>query len=154
MFASIFFLAFALSHGPEALPVPEILRVVEDVRATVLAAPPANPPAEDEDGARLLTARILTVFAWEESRFRASALGDSGRACGVLQLHEQARAGHSCAAVRADRRLGLRLGLAWMRRMAVQCGSLEAGLRAYASGSCTGARALVARRCALAGGCT
>jgi len=105
---------------------------------------------------REATARLLVVFAWRESAFAADALGDHGRACGLLQLHDVARQGHSCDEVRADRRLALRLGLAWMRRMRDVCGSVKGGLAAFASGRCSGlprVDALVASRCALAGGC-
>jgi hypothetical protein len=97
-----------------------------------------------------MTARILAVWAYRESAGR-SIMGDHGAACGVLQLHEQARQGHACSEILADRRLGLRLGLAWMRRMAEQCGSVRRGLGAYATGSCIGGRDLVRARCAVAG---
>ena len=104
-------------------------------------------PLDDD---RLMTARVLAVWAYRESAGR-SIMGDHGAACGVLQLHEQARQGHACSEILADRRLGLRLGLAWMRRMAEQCGSVRKGLGAYATGSCIGGRDLVRARCAVAG---
>lgn len=114
-----------------------------DVRHVALTEAPL-----DDD--RELTARVLAVWAYRESAGR-SVIGDHGAACGVLQLHELARQGVPCAEILADRRVGLRLGLAWMRRMAEQCGSVRGGLRAYASGSCSGAVALVRSRCAQAG---
>jgi hypothetical protein len=114
-----------------------------DVRHVALTEQPL-------DADRQLTARVLAVWAYRESAGR-SIMGDHGAACGVLQLHEQARQGHACAEILADRRLGLRLGLAWMRRMAEQCGSVRKGLGAYATGSCIGGRDLVRARCAVAG---
>lgn len=114
-----------------------------DVRHVALTEQPL-----DDD--RLLTARVLAVWAYRESAGR-SILGDHGAACGVLQLHEQARQGTPCSEILADRRLGLRLGLAWMRKMAEQCGSVRKGLGAYATGSCIGGRDLVRARCAVAG---
>jgi hypothetical protein len=114
-----------------------------DVRAVAMSEAPL-----DED--RAMTARILAVWAYRESAGR-SIMGDHGAACGVLQLHEVARQGTPCAEILADRRLGLRLGLAWMRRMAEQCGSVRRGLGAYATGSCIGGRELVRARCAVAG---
>lgn len=114
-----------------------------DVRSVAMTEQPL-----DDD--RALTARVLAVWAYRESAGR-SILGDHGAACGVLQLHEVARQGTPCAEILADRRLGLRLGLAWMRRMAEQCGSLRRGLGAYATGSCIGGRDLVRARCAVAG---
>jgi hypothetical protein len=59
-------------------------------------------------------------------------------------------------AVLTDPRLALRLGLGLMRELAEKCGSVRGGLRAYASGSCSGsprARQLVAWRCAQSGAC-
>ena len=114
-----------------------------DVRSVAMTEQPL-----DDD--RQLTARVLAVWAYRESAGR-SIMGDHGAACGVLQLHEQARQGTPCSEILADRRLGLRLGLAWMRRMSEQCGSLRRGLGAYATGSCIGGRDLVRARCALAG---
>lgn len=119
------------------------LDLAVDVRHVALTEQPL-----DDD--RAMTARVLAVWAYRESAGR-SVMGDHGAACGVLQLHEQARQGHACAEILADRRLGLRLGLAWMRRMAEQCGSVRRGLGAYATGSCIGGRDLVRARCAVAG---
>ena len=114
-----------------------------DVRSVAMTEQPL-----DDD--RVLTARVLAVWAYRESAGR-SIMGDHGAACGVLQLHEQALQGTPCAEILADRRLGLRLGLAWMRRMAEQCGSVRRGLGAYATGNCNGGRDLVRARCAVAG---
>lgn len=124
------------------------LDLAVDVRHVALT----EAPLDGSDGApdRLMTARVLAVWAYRESAGR-SIMGDHGAACGVLQLHEVARQGTPCSEILADRRLGLRLGLAWMRKMAEQCGSLRRGLGAYATGSCIGGRDLVRARCAVAG---
>jgi len=119
-----------------------------DVRSVAMTEEPLA--AFDGSTDRAMTARVLAVWAYRESAGR-SVMGDHGAACGVLQLHEVARQGHACSEILADRRLGLRLGLAWMRRMSEQCGSLRRGLGAYATGSCIGGRDLVRARCALAG---
>lgn len=119
------------------------LDLAVDVRYVALTEAPL-------DADRLMTARVLAVWAYRESAGR-SVMGDHGAACGVLQLHDVARQGHACSEILADRRLGLRLGLAWMRRMSEQCGSLRRGLGAYATGSCIGGRELVRARCAVAG---
>jgi hypothetical protein len=150
VFFGLFHLGLALCGS--ALPPTEVLAAADDVRAVALEEPPLF---AGSDG-RERTARLLMVFAWKESAWRADVTGDHGAACGVLQLHNVARAGVSCAAIRADRRLGLRVGLAFMRDLRDRCGSVRAGLRAFASGTCAGsirARELVAHRCSLAGGC-
>lgn len=132
------------------IPAAERFALVLDVLDVAADEPPLW-------GDRARTARLLVVWAARESAGRADAVGDQGRACGVLQLHEVARGGRTCADLRASRRVGLRAGLAWMRYTAERCGSVVAGLRAYASGSCAGthrARELVQARCALIGGCS
>lgn len=124
------------------------LDLAVDVRSVAMA----EDPLVDDD--RAATARLLLVWTIRESAGR-SVMGDQGRACGALQLHELARQGVTCEAMLANRRVALAAGLAWMRRMRDRCGSVAAGLRAFASGSCEGsprARDLVRVRCALAGG--
>jgi hypothetical protein len=82
-----------------------------------------------------------------------SVMGDHGAACGAMQLHDLARGGVSCSSMLADRRVALAAGLAWMRAMRDRCGSVRAGLRAFASGSCLGshrANRLVTSRCSTA----
>lgn len=110
-------------------------------------------PLVDDD--REATARVLLVWTIRESAGQ-SVMGDHGAACGALQLHELARQGVPCASMLADRRVALRAGLSWMRAMRDRCGSVAAGLRAFASGTCAGtprARDLVRVRCNAAGGC-
>jgi len=64
---------------------------------------------------------------------------DDGSACGVLQVHSPEREieGATCEKVRADRKLGLRVGLALMLRLSKKCGTIGAGLSAYGTnGAC------------------
>jgi len=127
------------------------LDLAVDVRAVAMA----EEPLYVGDDAVERTALLLAVWTVRESAGQ-SVLGDQGRACGAMQLHEVARQGVSCSSMLADRRVALAAGLAWMRRMRDVCGSVAGGLRAFASGSCSGsprARDLVRVRCALAGGC-
>jgi hypothetical protein len=145
---------FALSVSGVGISSGEAASIADDVRAVVLEEEPlfAGEDAEER------TAQMLIVFAKREAAFRNDLIGDQGAACSVLQLHELARDGHSCAELQADRRLALRVGLAWMRRMRDVCGgSVRAGLRAFASGVCAGSprgRVLVESRCrAIQGGC-
>jgi membrane-bound lytic murein transglycosylase MltF len=110
--------------------------LASDVAAVVATERPLFAGAD----ARRRTARLLAVWAWHESSGRADAIGDGGRACGVMQLHEHARNGTPCEMILRDRRLGLRLGLRYMRQAVAYCGgSITAGLSAYASGICRGA---------------
>lgn len=127
------------------------LDLAVDVRAVAMA----EEPLFSGDDAVERTALLLAVWTVRESAGQ-SVLGDKGAACGALQLHEVARQGVTCEAMLADRRVALAAGLSWMRRMRDACGSVPAGLRAFASGTCAGtprARDLVRVRCALAGGC-
>lgn len=109
------------------------------------------------DDARMRTAMLLAVWTVRESAGKADAIGDSGAACGPMQLHAHARGGVTCAEMARDRQVGLRAGLAWMREMRDVCGgSVVRGLRAFASGTCAGsmrARDLVDHRCRLSGAC-
>lgn len=105
--------------------------------------------------ARMRTARVLATWAWYESSGLAHVMGDGGQACGVLQLHPMARYGRPCDLILGDRRLGLALGLRFMRDASARCGgSVRAGLVAFASGKCSGvpiAERLVDRRLHRAG---
>lgn len=127
------------------------LDLAVDVRAVAMT----EEPLFSGNDAVERTALLLAVWTVRESAGQ-SVLGDKGAACGALQLHEVARQGVTCEAMLADRRVALAAGLSWMRRMRDACGSVPAGLRAFASGTCAGtprARDLVRVRCALAGGC-
>lgn len=104
-------------------------------------------------------APIVFVFAQKESACRTNPAGfnDDGNACGVLQVHtpEKIVPGATCAKVRADRKLGLRVGLTLMLAKAKECGSIRGGLTAFAMrGECPKGWTLplVVQRCKLAGG--
>lgn len=90
---------------------------------------------------RATWAPILFVMAHKESGCRANPKGwnDDGKACGALQTHNPEREipGATCEKVRADRKLGMRVGLRRMMRMSKECGSIGGGLTAYAmTGEC------------------
>ena len=109
----------------------------ESLASDVAAVVATERPIFGRDRSRERTARLLAVWAWHESSGRADAIGDGGRACGVMQLHDVARQGTPCAEILRDRRLGLRLGLRWIARSVEVCrGNVTRGLAAYASGSC------------------
>lgn len=131
----LWILVATLANG--RLPYAELVSVFDDVLAV----------APDFE-----TARRLVVWSWFESRWMAHALNPGGD-CGVLQVRSLWWQGHTCAEIRKDRRLGFRLGMDAMVSLAETCGSMSAGLGAYASGKCGGSPMLVARRCALSEGC-
>jgi hypothetical protein len=113
-------------------------------------------------GNREKTARLLVVWAARESAGQVAIMGDCSdpkkksvdtcRSFGRMQTSKQwlMLLGLTTESVMLDGRESLRAGLAVMRRLRDQCGSVRAGLRAYASGSCVGsmrARTLVESRC-------
>lgn len=143
-----------------ATTAPELAADVAEVAA-------AEPPLFDGPTAREKTARLLLVWSSRESGGQTAAIGDCApgkrtiatcRSFGAMQLqrlwlHELDL---EPADVLEDRKLALRSGLDVFRRLRDRCGSVRAGLRAYASGSCVGttrARTLVEARCAESGAC-
>lgn len=154
MYAEIFFIAAQLAGT--SVSQPNLVDAISVVRDVAIEESPLDPSGGDEDYvARLLTAKVLAVWWWHEARFRVDVHGDQGRgdALGPLQVHRQWMTPAEQIEVRRDARAGLRVGLRLMRRMVAWCGSVEGGLRAYSSGRCSGARQLVAARCAAIGGC-
>lgn len=115
--------------------------------------------------ARAKTAMLLTVWTIRESAGRSDVWGDNHTSVGAMQFKAHyldypalAKYGATVSDVLSSRKLGLKLGLAWMRylRDDVCAGSVKGALLAYASGSCSGsmvAREKVKTRCGLAGGC-
>lgn len=99
----------------------------------------------------LKDAKLLTVFGYHESEFRTDAVGDSGRSLGVLQVWTGHLDPEHKEAILKDPALGFRLGYSTMRRLIRRCGSVKAGLGAYATGRCGGAPKLVGWRCTQAG---
>ena len=127
----------------------------------------SEPPLFDGADGREKTARLLLAWSARESGGNVGALGDCApgkrtvatcRSFGRMQTNALwlSTLDLSPADVLEDGRLALRSGLAVMRTLRDRCGSVRAGLRAYASGSCAGtprARALVVSRCAESGAC-
>lgn len=113
--------------------------------------------------ARKKTAMLLIVWSIRESAGIANVWGDNHTSIGTMQfktwyLKHPAMADYAAseADVLADRKVGLKLGLAWMRHLKTSCGSVKKALYAYASGSCVGSmpvREKVDGRCKQAGGC-
>lgn len=125
--------------------IPAVLDVVEDERP-LFAGP---------DG-RHATARLLLAWSRWESRWDACAVGDNGRALGIVQVHREwfARVGVSEVATKCDAREGFRAGLRVMHLLVAQCGTVRRALAAFASGSCNPSphvAALVERRMRAAG---
>jgi hypothetical protein len=124
----------------------------QEIVAVVNARLPDAPP-----GDRMAWARVLFTWSRYESLWFADprGWGDAGEACGVLQVHhpEKYIDGATCARVRADRRLGFRVGLEVMLATTAKCGSRGLGLSAYSSdGTCpTSVFPIVSRRCLRAG---
>lgn len=86
-------------------------------------------------------ARIVFLMGFYESSWHASPLGDndSGRACGVLQVHEPTLdlPEATCGAVRADRVLGWEVGIVRLQKLEEKCGNIRDALLAYATdGTC------------------
>lgn len=103
-------------------------------------------------------ARLTFVVAEKEGACLANPVGhnDAGHACGVMQVWYPwwEVPGVTCADVRRDRKLGLRVGMRRLFRLYRKCGGWGAGLTAYATnGACTGkwVLPLAKERCALAG---
>jgi hypothetical protein len=91
------------------------------------------------------TERLLWVWSYYESSWRVDALGDTGNACGLMQVHSS-----RCDALRKDAVAGMSAGLKLMQDLTEHCKSLNGGLQAYATGRCNGAPRLVKWRCAKA----
>ncbi len=101
--------------------------------------------------------RLLINWQGHESAGRPYVDGDGGRSLGPMQINKQWAVvlGVPEADLR-DPYKGLKIGYEIMKFLKKQCGSLRAGLRAYASGTCAGtirARALVESRCKESGSC-
>ena len=110
-----------------------------------------------EDG-KAKTAALLLTIAFHESGWRADALGDGGKSCGIMQTQQPQKwiSGSTCDKVRADGKLGYRVGLAILRHAKTTCGvgtPAKVWLGMYASGMCGMAQVAAKKRCAPAGVC-
>lgn len=93
------------------------------------------------ESTRTVWCSVTFMMAMKEGNCYASPPGsnDNGAACGPLQVHnpEKEIKGATCEKVRADRKLGLRVGMVRMIRLSKECGSVGAGLTAFATyGAC------------------
>lgn len=127
---------------------PEVARATA-IDAHVVALEEAPYFACDKDGdcekAREKTAELLVVWTSAESAGKTWLDGDGGASIGVMQInrrylkHPALESFHASEdAVRGDRRLAMRVSLAWMRYLRTICKGEKPGLLAYASGNCFG----------------
>jgi hypothetical protein len=108
------------------------------------------------EATRIAAARMVFTMGGFESGWQADPKGsnDDGGACSFGQVHSPERylPGATCAVVRKDLRLGIRVTFAVVALLTQRHGTMAAGLTAYATGSYKGwILAEVTRRCALAG---
>ena len=139
--------------------------VIARVLAVALSLPgvrdDAHARVRAHDAARVLAAlarseaeaRLAIVWAFRESSWRRTAVGDAGHSFGACQNSraEIAAAGSTVPRVLASLAEGLRVCLATIRASARTCGGLARGLGYVASGRCGHASWLVSQRCRSAG---
>ncbi len=152
MLARLFLIAYSVSNG--WVPYERMSAAVHDVVDVM------ETEASLFDGAdgKAKTAALLLTISFFESGWKADALGDAGKSCGVMQTQNPSKwiEGATCAKVLADRKLGFRVGLAVLRHSKATCAAgspAKVWLGLYASGTCGMAQAAVKRRCAPAGVC-
>lgn len=131
-----------LSREPAAIAV-TMPRAVEAMHAAIDAVAIEGALFTGAD-AEHRTAALLLAWSWSEARWDSCAVGDNGRAIGLLQVHGATDA-------KCDALAGMRAGLRMMRTLAHVCGSPRAGLGAFAAGRCAAAPKLVNARCDAAG---
>ena len=151
-YASLFFLAYQLSNGwvgydRMAGAVHDVVEVVDE-----------EPSLFAGDDGKAKTAALLITISFHESGWKTDALGDGGKSCGVMQTQQPQKwvAGATCDKVRADRKLGYKVGLAVLRGAKEKCGAnttAKVWLGMYASGMCGMAQVAAKKRCAPAGVC-
>lgn len=83
------------------------------------------------------TEKLLLTWSLFESAWDYTALGDHGRACGVMQVHWK-YVPESCASMRSSPEAGYRVGYRVMKMWVTTCGGIESGLGAYSTGMCGG----------------
>lgn len=129
----------------------EAMAIASDVAAVVddeSEAPLFDPLGRDS---RLRSGLLIVEWGIDETRMRAKQRGDSGRACGRLQMWIDAREYTPCDKLDGDRLLDFRLALHAMRRAAKYCGSVSGGMRLFSSGKCDHAVSLARKRCEQSG---
>ena len=152
MLARLFLLAYSLSSG--WVPYERMSAAVHDV--TDVMDGEASLFAGTDGKAK--TAALLLTISFYESGWKADALGDAGKSCGVMQTQNPSKwiEGATCAKVLADRKLGFRVGLAVLRHAKATCAAgapTRVWLGMYASGICGNAQVAAKKRCAPAGVC-
>lgn len=132
-------------------------------RATHIAATAAHVAATSETrlASETATARLLVTMVVKESAGVETAIGDSGEAYGVAQIHWRVwlpfleSKGFDLYAL-FDMELSMRAMLAILDEQRARCGSLRRAMYAYASGHCKGtavARPKMDARCAISKAC-
>jgi len=156
LLASILLPTLATMGLPTSVKLPDSHPLI--LRATSCAADVVEVVDSLPEHQRTLWAPVLYVWALKEGGCYADPPGssDDRAACGVTQVHEPQKviAGATCAKVRADRKLGLQVGLTLMIQLAKKCGTIGGGMTAYSTnGACTGGWVLplVKHRLKLAG---
>lgn len=143
-------IAFGGMPAEESLEMARVTGAASDLQ-TALARHPWPEAVQER------RARLVLVMGWYEGAWQASPPGsnDSGRACGVMQVHSPQWdiAGATCEAVRADRVLGFEVGIVRLQTLEARCGSIAAGLAAYATDGRCGKQlgAAMSWRCRRAG---
>jgi len=152
MLARLFVLAYSLSNG--WVPYERMAAAVHDV----FDVTDAETSLFAGDDGKAKTAALLLTISYYESGWKADALGDAGKSCGVMQTQHPEKwiPGATCAKVLADRKLGYRVGLAVLRHAKATCAPgapAKVWLGLYASGVCGFAQVAVKKRCSPAGVC-
>jgi hypothetical protein len=154
-------LAFPKAH----LPPTHALVTRADEAAEVVAAEVPEVYGDFSQAEQEKRGRVAIVMGYFEAGWQANPKGsnDMGTACGFGQVHiELFPKGTfppemTCTAIRSNLRTSVRAHLIAMRFFETKCGSLRAGLTAYATkGECPSSGwtiPLIIKRCALAGGC-
>ncbi len=77
---------------------------------------------------------LLVAMSYLESSFKSDVIGFKRGAIGLLQVHGVAAKGCELKTVKGQIHCGAR----WLDKGIKRCGSIEAGLYAYATGKCNG----------------
>jgi hypothetical protein len=125
---------------------PRIQPNVDAVVAVVEAEGPLDFPGLSVEAQKEHTEKLMLTLGFFEATWMANPQGpnDHGKACGVMQVHTDDPV--KCAERRASLTAGYRAGLRLLKAQLKLCGSIHGAVSAFASGSCTGARKLVAYR--------
>lgn len=147
MFLVAYILALRLSHhrvDDRAIEISEVVTEVVEAHDPALIFPKLG--RADPYSAREEIARVVVRWSFGESTWETKAVGDGGKACGLMQPHWRYTV-FTCEELKDPRR-NLDVALTIIERYVHKCGSLRAALGAYATGGlCGGAPKLVESRC-------